>query len=127
MASRTPTHAIRGRFIDVAKPHNGLVAVTFAIHGYAGADPADEFGALQAEFERRFPCRYIGSPAPPERQRGHRVGARRLAPLGWPETTDGRCLGNLFNLGPGAFAPGDFQILVSAASTCSTPRLGPST
>jgi hypothetical protein len=36
------------------------VTVTFAIHGYDGADPAEEFGPLQAEFERHcFPCGYI--------------------------------------------------------------------
>jgi hypothetical protein len=39
------------------------VTVTFAIHGYDDADPAEEFGPMQAEFERRgFPCRYIRSP-----------------------------------------------------------------
>jgi hypothetical protein len=39
------------------------VTVTFAIHGYDGVEPADEFGPMQAEFERRgFPCRYIRSP-----------------------------------------------------------------
>jgi hypothetical protein len=39
------------------------VTVTFAFHGYGGADPNEEFGPLQAEFERRgFPCRYIRSP-----------------------------------------------------------------
>ena len=39
------------------------MTVTFAIHGYDAVDPAEEFGPLQAEFERRgFSCRYIRSP-----------------------------------------------------------------
>jgi hypothetical protein len=39
------------------------VTVTFALHGYDDAEPAEEFGPMQAEFERRgFPCRYIRSP-----------------------------------------------------------------
>jgi hypothetical protein len=38
------------------------VTVTFAMHGYDDVDPADEFGPMKAEFERRgFPCRYIRS------------------------------------------------------------------
>ena len=36
---------------------------TFIFHGNAGANPAAEYGPLQAEFERRgFPCRIIRSP-----------------------------------------------------------------
>lgn len=35
--------------------------IIFAVHGYEGANPALEFGPLQAAFEQRaFPCR----PAP---------------------------------------------------------------
>jgi hypothetical protein len=37
--------------------------VTFAIHGYEGADEAREFGPLKAEFEKRgFSCRIVRSP-----------------------------------------------------------------
>ncbi len=39
------------------------MTVTFAIHGYDDIDPAEEFGPLQAELERRgLPCRIIRSP-----------------------------------------------------------------
>ncbi|MBV8457216.1 MAG: hypothetical protein JO122_11445 [Acetobacteraceae bacterium] len=37
--------------------------ITFALHGYEGVEPAQEFGPLQAEFERRgVPCTIIRSP-----------------------------------------------------------------
>jgi hypothetical protein len=37
--------------------------ITFALHGYEGVDPAQEFGPLKAEFERRgVPCTTIRSP-----------------------------------------------------------------
>jgi hypothetical protein len=36
--------------------------ITFAIHGYLGVNPAQEFGTLQTEFEKRgFPCRIFRS------------------------------------------------------------------
>ncbi len=38
------------------------MTVTFALHGYEDTNPAEEFGPLQAELERRgFPCRIIRS------------------------------------------------------------------
>jgi hypothetical protein len=42
---------------------NSIRMITFALHGYEGADPAHEIGPLKAEFEKRgVPCMIVRSP-----------------------------------------------------------------
>jgi hypothetical protein len=46
-----------------ARSAGDIRMITFALHGYEGVDPAQEFGPLKAEFERRgVPCTIIRSP-----------------------------------------------------------------
>jgi len=62
--ARAELEVVRGEAAKAALPEPCQPArITFAIHGYEGANEALEFGPLKAEFEKRgFLCKIVRSP-----------------------------------------------------------------